>query len=56
MRFVKGFRLVFIYCRLVLSSTHFGKRDNLELLDSIVTVKTLVGRKYYSFRRPFAKT
>ena len=49
-------RLVFIYRRLVLSSTHFGKRDNLKLLDSIVTGKTLVGRKYYSSRRRFAKT
>ena len=49
-------RLVFIYCHLVLSSTHFGKGDNLKLLDSIVTVKTQVGRKYYSSRRRFAKT
>ena len=49
-------RLVFIYRRLVLSSTPFGKRDNLKLLDSIVTMKTLVGKKYYSFRRRFAKT
>ena len=28
---------------LVLSSTHFGQRDNLKIFDSIVTVKTLVG-------------
>ena len=47
---------VFIYRRLVLSSTYFGKRDNLKLLDSIVTMKTLVGRKYYSSRRRFAET
>ena len=33
-----------MYCRLVLCRMHFGKRDNLKLLDSIVTVKTLVGR------------
>ena len=44
-------RLVFIYRRLVVSSTHFGKRDNFKkLFDSIVTVKTLVGRKYYPSR------
>ena len=52
-------RLEFIYRRLVLSSTNFGKRNNLKLLDSIVTVKTLVGGKYYSFPPPppcFAKT
>ena len=49
-------RLEFIYHRLVISSTYFGKRDNLKLLDSIVTVKTLVGGKYYSSRRRFAKT
>ena len=54
--FARTMRLVFIYRRLVLSSTHFGKRDNLKLLDSIVTGKTLVGRKYYSSRRRFAKT
>ena len=41
-------RLEFIYRRLVLSSTNFGKRNNLKLVDSIVTVKTLVGGKYYS--------
>ena len=45
-------RLEFIYRRLVLSSTNFGKRNNLKLLDSIVTVKTLVGGKYYSFPPP----
>ena len=31
-------------------------KENLKLLDAIVTVKTLVGRKYYSSRRHFAKT
>ena len=51
-------RLEFIYRRLVLSSTNFGKRNNLKLVDSIVTVKTLVGGKYYSSPPPpcFAKT
>ena len=49
-------RLEFIYRRLVLSSTNFGKRNNLKFLDSIVTVKTLVGGKYYFSRRRFAKT
>ena len=51
-------RLEFIYRRLVLSSTNFGKRNNLKLVDSIVTVKTLVGGKYYSSSPPhcFAKT
>ena len=48
-------RLEFIYRRLVLSSTNFGKRNNLKLLDSIVTVKTLVGRKYYPSRRVLRK-
>ena len=49
-------RLVFIYRRLVVSSTHFGKRDNFKkLFDSIVTVKTLVGRKYYPSRRVLRK-
>ena len=46
-------RLVLNYCRLVLSSTHFGKRDNLKLFASIMT---LVGRKCYPSRRRFAKT
>ena len=50
-------RLEFIYRRLVLSSTNFGKRNNLKLLDSIVTVNTLVGGKYYFPPPPrFAKT
>ena len=31
-------------------------KENLKLLDVIVTVKALVGRKYYSYRRHFAKT
>ena len=38
------------------SRTHLGKRDDLKLFDSIMTVKTLVGRKYYPSRRRFAKT
>ena len=41
-------RLVFIYCRLVLSSTHFGKWDNLKLFDSIV-------KKILSFPLPFCE-
>ena len=45
-----------IACYAGYSRTHFGKRDNLKLFDSIMTVKTLVGRKYYPSRRRFAKT
>ena len=48
-------RLVFIYCRLVLSSTHFGKWDNLKLFDSIVTDEESSWKKLLSFPRPFCK-
>ena len=48
-------RLVFIYCRLVLSSTHFGKWDNLKLFDSIVTDEESSWKKLLSFPRPFCE-
>ena len=38
------------------SAEHTLGKENLKLLDVIVTLKTLVGRKYYSSRRHFAKT
>ena len=47
--FARTTRLVLIYCRLVRSSTHFGKRDNLKLFDSIMTMKTQVGGKQSQF-------
>ena len=53
---MRTIRLVFIYCCLVLSRTHFEKRDNLKLLHPVVTMKNLVGRKYYSSHCRFVKT
>ena len=47
--------LCLLYCRLVLSSTHFGKWDNLKLFDSIVTDEESSWKKLLSFPRPFCE-